>query len=98
MGLGSADEKRRKEIKSVLPKNDWKAKVRGSAQARETYEIILAQLAKTSDGKYLIDAYAGQKLRQLEAYERYCILREDMEQQVLSLREYINEIKHEYKE
>ena len=102
MALGSEDERRRKQLKTVLPKNDWKQKVRGSADARSTVEIIQGQLAKTPDGKYLIDAFTATKIRQLDAYERYCIrleeLLEDMEKEVPTLREYLNEIKHEHKE
>jgi len=89
MGLGSKDDITRKEVKAVLPKHDWKAKVRGSVQAYQIIESIKQTRPKFKDGSYLIDTYTELKLKQLEAYAKYCVIMEANPAEVLlTLKEY----------
>lgn len=77
MGLGSKDQVRRQEVKAVLPKNDWKAKIRGAAEADEAIAWIKQTIATDPNGRQLIDAYTGLKIDQLVQYAKYCRLLED---------------------
>jgi hypothetical protein len=67
MGLGSKEEQQRQELRTYAGKHDWKAAIKTPDDAKELVRTLKAQC--TDDiGKYIIDAYMGQKILWLERY------------------------------
>lgn len=68
MGLGSEEQKKRTVFRDYVGKHDWKATVNSPDDARALINKIKDNLMKDPNGQYFMDAYAGPKIRLLEAY------------------------------
>ncbi|MGC3945381.1 MAG: hypothetical protein QM762_12845 [Chryseolinea sp.] len=63
--LGSKEDAGRKQIQAAVGFTDWKAKIRGSEQAKFAINQIKTSLK-------VFDPYTEQKLKQLGGYWIYC--------------------------
>lgn len=68
MGLGSKDDQKRTVFREYAGKHDWKATIKSVADAKALIATVQENLAQDPNGKFIMDAYMGLKLRLLEAY------------------------------
>lgn len=68
MGLGSQDDKVRKQFRGIAGKHDWKALVKSPLEAEALIKTIKDGVAKDPNGTLILMTYATKKLNLLENY------------------------------
>jgi len=68
MGLGSKEQEKRIVFRERAGAYDWKKVVNSREDASRLINDIRSNLMKDPNGQYLMDAYAGPKIRLLEQY------------------------------
>lgn len=68
MGLGSKDDQQKKELQNAAGRSDWKDNIKGVEDAELFMDRVKQNLEIDGNGEYLMAAYMGAKMRQLEDY------------------------------
>ena len=68
MGLGSQNKESKKQFIAVAGKNDWKETVKTVDDARYLINKLETSCGDTKEGRYLIAAYAHNKIKLLQQY------------------------------